>query len=397
MRRLILYTFLFILLGVVLAIVFHDQHGYMLLAFGSWRIETSVLFAAAVLVFVIWLIFVIWRLLVAGILLPHSIGGWMAQRRTRKARQSLDAGLVLLLENRWEKAESELVRSAAGNSQPQVNYLAAARAAQMQGVMHRRDRHLGKASANPDSSELAYLLTQAQLQYEAREDDEALASLARLREIEPAHPRVLELLTSLCARTGDWKRLRDVLPEVSKAGALDQQRWRELGTSAWCDALERAESADQLGETWERVPKRLRVVPAVSRTHIRQLARLSTPGRAAGDIRTVLNTRWDPQLVLLFADLDIDDDTAQLAAVEKWRKRYGDKPELSLAAGRLCKRHRLWGRARSHFEQCQDTPVRAQAMLELGHLVEETDEQGDACSFYRQGLEAATVESVHPD
>ena len=49
MRRLLLIFFVFLILGIVLALVFRDQQGYMLIAFGGWQIETSLLFAAGAL------------------------------------------------------------------------------------------------------------------------------------------------------------------------------------------------------------------------------------------------------------------------------------------------------------------------------------------------------------
>ena len=53
MRRLLLAFCLFVILGIVVALVFRDQQGYLLLSFGGWEVETSLLFAVAALIVVL--------------------------------------------------------------------------------------------------------------------------------------------------------------------------------------------------------------------------------------------------------------------------------------------------------------------------------------------------------
>ena len=164
MRRFLLLIAIALLLGVGLALVFREHNGYLLVAFGTWRLETSLAFALAALAAALVLGVVLWRLLVAGVLLPVTLRDWRARRRARKARQSLYRGLQRLYEGRWAEAEAELVRLAEQHEAPSLNYLAAARAADRQRAPDRRDRYLEKAAARRGASELAVLLTQAELQ-----------------------------------------------------------------------------------------------------------------------------------------------------------------------------------------------------------------------------------------
>src|SRR5690625_4005759 len=101
MRRLLLTFFLFVLLGFIVALVFRDHQGYVLIAFNGWQIETSLLFACAALLVGLWLLVTVWRLIVAGILLPRAVRQRLARRRARKARASLYNGLQRLAEGRW--------------------------------------------------------------------------------------------------------------------------------------------------------------------------------------------------------------------------------------------------------------------------------------------------------
>lgn len=386
MRRLILIFFAFLILGVGLSLVFRDHNGYLLIAFGEWRLETSLLFAVAVLIFSVWALITVWHLVVAGVLLPRTAKQWLVKRRARKARRSRDTGLLRLLEGRWAQAENELTDLAQSNESPQLNYLAAARAAQHLGATRRRDEYLEKAAAQRGSSEIAVLLTQAELQIAQGQDAEALASLSRLRELDANHPYVLSLLVDLCERLQDWVYLRDILSIAAKEGLLTTQRWINLSAPTWNHSMTGA-SREKLESQWKAVPKRLRREPAIVQVYAHHLRKAGCDAQAAMVIEKVMKSRWDARLTLLYGELKTEDQTGQLAAVEGWLKQYGDEPELLLVAGRLCLRNRLWGRARSYFENSLTGQSRPDALLELGRLLDDIDQEAEARQAYRQGLE----------
>lgn len=389
MRRLLMLFCLFLIVGIVVALVFRDQHGYLLLSFGGWQIETSLLFAVAAILVVFWVALMLWRLIVAGVLLPSSTRKRLATRRQRKARESLYDGLLGLIEGRWERAENELTRLAARHEAPGLNYLLAARAAQFQGHVSDRDRYLEMASSKRGASELAVLLTQAQLQIQQGQSAEAMASLSRLYQMEPTHPQVLQLYSAQSASVGDYKQLRALVPALYKHGDMPTENIDRLAVDAWNDELVHHQQNDAIALTtaWKRVPKRLRSQPGMIERYARLLKRANADEQAADVIRDALKQHWSASLVLLFGDLECQDRTAQLATVEGWLKQYGEEPELLLVAGRLCLRNRLWGRARSYFEASQKNQSRPDALLELGRLFEEINEKEEARSAYRQGLE----------
>lgn len=388
MRRLLLVFSLFVVLGIVVALVFRDQQGYLLLSFAGWQVETSLLFAVAALLVALWLAIMLWKLVVAGVLLPRSIRSRLALRRERKARHSLYAGLVRLAEGRWSRAENELKRLADGHEAPGLNYLNAARAAQFQGHVQDRDRYLELASSRRGASELAVLLTQAQLQMEQGQSAEAMASLARLYQMEPTHPLVLRLYAEQAAAVGDYAQLRALVPALYKHGEMPPEAVDRLAIEAWnAELAAHGDDAIALTTAWKRVPKRLRAKPEMVERYVRLLHAVEADDTAAEHVRETIKHQWSASLVLLFGDLRCTDRTAQLATVESWLKQYGEEPELLIVAGRLCLRNRLWGRARSYFEASQKNQSRPDALLELGRLFEEINEKDEARSAYRQGLE----------
>jgi len=370
--------------------VFRDHNGYVLLAYDQWQIETSLVFFVAALLVGFSAVVLLWRLVSAGILLPKTVRRWRAARLERKAKKALNVGLVRMLEGRWAQAEDELVRLAEGGGSPLVNYLMAARAAQQRGAVSSRDRYLERAAACRNSSELAVLLTQAELQMQQGQPAEALATLSRLRQLDANHPRVLELMVTLCRDLEEWQLLKEVLPAAGKAGVVPRGRLRALTVEVWSHVLEETEAeAGQLATVWRQVPRNARGEPDLVVAYARRLHAAGADDAAADQVQRVLKRTWHSELAMLFGELQTEDKTAQLASVEAWLKEYGDEPELLLVAGRLCLRNRLWGRARSYFESSLKGQARPEVWLELGRLFEEIEEHDEAQRVYRQGLDLA--------
>lgn len=387
MRRLILAVFVFILFGIVLSLVFQNHQGYLLLSFNGWQIETSLLFALIALLVGIWALVLAWRILVVGATAPRSIRHFFGRRKANKARRSLYTGLERMAEGRWAVAQSELERLAESHDAPGLNYLYAARAAQYQGHVGQRDAYLEKAAKGKGASELAVLLTQAELQDAADQRVEAGATLARLYQIEPRHPLVLRLYAEHAMTNGDYEQLRQLLGPLSKHGGLSPERLEQMSIAAWQDHLSQQSDVGQLTSAWRNVPKTLRSHPSVAGHYAQCLQRVGEENEAANVVRGVLKNTWDAPLALLFGDLKCESQTEQLSTVEDWLKQHGQKPELLLVAGRLCLRNRLWGRARSYFEAGQNNQSRPDALLELGHLFEQINEKDEARQAYRHGLE----------
>ena len=112
--------------------------------------------------------------------LPGSIKNLSQNRRYDKARRQLNQGLIDLAEGRFEQAENHLMRLVDFSESPLVHYLAAARAAQLQGKHDARDNYLKAAhEANPDAG-LAIGVTQAELQLAHLQTEQALATLTHL-------------------------------------------------------------------------------------------------------------------------------------------------------------------------------------------------------------------------
>ncbi len=396
MARLIFTLLGFVLLGVGIALVFTQDSGYVLLRHGDTVVETSLAFFLFGLVLLVFGTVALWRMLRFGVGLPRWLSELLQKRKDLLARRSLNRGLVRLFEGNWAAAESELTRRVWNPQTRLVNYLAAARAAQMQGALQRRDEYLAKADRTRPGSPEAVLLTQADLLIAQGQDARAMAGLERLRELTPQNPYVLGLLLETLDRLKEWGKLRDLLPTAEALALLDSPRMRDIAVRAHAECLSTAaaQGLDRVTDAWGVVPRRLRADPRLVHAYASALAR-HPQGHddAVRAVQVALKKEWNAPLVRLFGELEARKPVTQLAALEDWLKQHGDQPELLLLAGRLCIRNKLWGRARSYFEsalaQITDNSQRAELYQELGKLNEQTEDSSGALNAYRQGLTAA--------
>lgn len=392
MIRALLIAVVVLALGAAAAWYLRDETGYVLLGFRGWIVETSLLgllLGLAALVFSAWLLL---RLLVGSVRLPQSLRTMMERRRRERAQRSFETGLLHLLEGDWKRAEVELVRRAADHHAAQLNYLGAARAAQRLGAGERRDHYLQLATGLAPQIERAALLTRAELQIERGEFVAARETAERLRGMDPKQPYATELLADALSGLGEWEPLRSLLQDASAIANLNPVKRRALLERALIERMRTAEGEarlEQLKALWGEVPADARQWPSVRLQYARSLARLNAPAEAMALAADTLAREWDSGLAELYGELESGDAVAQLATIEQWLTRYGERAELLIAAGRACLRNRLWGKARSYLDAVIKLAPSAAAYLTLARVCEQTQQPEEAQKLYRQGLELA--------
>lgn len=369
-------------LGALGAHFLLQDKGYVLINFRSYVVEMSV----PVLVMALIALYALVRI-VAGIWrAPRRLGEAIAERRHRRSGDKLMRGVMQLTEGQFGRGERLLTRSLHASDAPLVNYLMAAKAAQLQGSAERRNEWLKLAYEQLPEAETTVLLTQAEMQFDAGEYENALASLRRVQESRPDHPVVLALLARTYAALNDWPQLAELLPHLGRARLGDEAR---RGLIA--DALEHAFTAEDLGSArvdalWSGLPAGDRKTPRLVRLHARALERVGRGPEAERELRAALKQRWDGQLVEAYGKLDSGDAKQQLRRAESWLQRHPEDGTLLLAAARLCMANKLWGKARSYLESSLALAPAPAAYALYGRLLNELGESDEAAIAFRSGL-----------
>jgi HemY protein len=382
---------LLLLIIVVLAgvLLVRDDPGLLMLRYRDYSVETTLAFAVLILVLLVIAMHYSFRFLRGLWHLPGSIKNLSQNRRYEKARRQLNQGLIDLAEGRFEQAENHLIRLVDFSESPLVHYLAAARAAQLQGKHDARDNYLKAAhEASPDAG-LAIGVTQAELQLAHRQTEQALATLTHLHTVSPKHDYVTMLLARAYHELRDWQALVELLPDVRRKKILSSSRLREMELDGYAGVLQLAENNQQdIESAWEKTPKDLQSNSRLLRYYLGRFAEKGWYGGSAEQtLLKSLDQQWDDDLIEVYGRFQARDATTQLMRMEKWLDDYGHNEQLLLALGRTSVRARLWGKAQGYFEASIGARATAAACLELAELLEQQLQQPEtAVEYYQQGL-----------
>lgn len=372
-----------LIVGALAAHLVLPDNGYVLINFRGYVVETSV----PILALALMLGYLAVRLLVQVWRAPRRLGEAWAKARINYAGRQATKGYIALAEGRLARGERLLTRGARLSETPLLNYLAAARAAQMQGDRDRRDGWLRMACEQEPAAEDAVLLTQAELQLEDGQYTEALVSLNRVRERHPTHAQALKLLGELHYRRREWRPLAELLPLLRRRGNMPDEMLDEWSVDTYGNIMTsvRLDRA-ALDKVWEDIPRHLRREPRLTLTRAKALIACGSVEDAEVEIRRTLKEDWSEALIDLYGELASADPAAHLKRIEAWLKERPDDPALLLAAGRASVRHQLWGKARSYLEASLAIRPAPEAYRALGQLMARVGEAQSASKAYERGL-----------
>ncbi|MCP4876881.1 MAG: tetratricopeptide repeat protein [Gammaproteobacteria bacterium] len=397
MVRLFVRLLILVIIALGAVLLVRDDPGFVLLRYRDYSVETSLAFALVALIVLVIAVYYAVRFLRGLWRLPGAMQRQSQNRRFSKSRRQLNQGLIDLAEGRFEQAENHLMRLVDFSESPLVHYLAAARAAQLQGKHDARDSYLKAAhEANP-GAELAIGVTQAELQLAHQQTEQALATLTHLHSVAPRHDYVTMLLARAYLELEDWQALVKILPDVRRKKLLKESRLREMEIAGYCGVLKRATSDQQsFDKTWSKVPKVLRSDAMMMRFYIDTMARQRWHNSNAEQLLLKsLDNKWDDGLIEAYGRFEARDANAQLARVEKWIDDFGHNESLLLALGRISMRARLWGKAQGYLEASIGAKATPAACLALAELFERQLQQPDkAAEYYQQGLKLSIEASA---
>lgn len=394
MKRLYVIVFLLIAAAACIGLAIAEDAGYVLIAYKSFRYESSV-WATLALIVVLWLL--IWGIKLLVELVTASTGlvnPWSRRNRSRRVQIAIEQGQMDLAEGRWASAQKHLARAAEAERQPLLFYLGAARAANELGHYEESDKLLERALQRQPQAELAIALSHAQLQVDRADTDGALNTLQAMHERHPHNVQVLRQLQRLHQQRGDWTALIRLLPELRKDKVLPAKELAELESRAWGQNLNLAAQRETEGEAalqslqraWQQLPSAQRQEPALVLAYAEQLRQLGAQGEAEEVLRGALKRSYDSHLVRLYGLLRGKDPVKQLQTAEGWLKAHPADPSLLLTLGRLCLQNSLWGKARDYLENSLKLQRNPEACAELARLLAQLGETDRSNQLFQEGL-----------
>lgn len=381
----LIYALLALTGSVLVGLMTLPDPGYVLLGYGKYTVETTLLTLLAALLAAYFIV----RFVMGIFRVPQRVQAWNEQQKRNRDRRRLDQGLIELVEGNPQTAEQTLRRLTQSADKPLITYLAAARAAQQQGAVERRDEYLDLAQQTSPKAALAVGLSRAELQMAQGQYTEALATLDGLRKRYPDHTQVIKYLLNIYRQNGDWHRLKQLLPDIKRRKVVANDAFHTLTLRVYKELLSasaKERDLSALQQHWQELPRNLRQDSELATVYAGHLLELHADEAAEALIREVSSRNFDPELACLYGNLRSGDAARQLETVEGWLKQQPDDSGLLLSAARLSMRNELWGKAKSYVEASIGQHPSPESYKLLGMLCEKTDDADNAISAYRQGL-----------
>ena len=395
--KLLITALVVLSLGVAIAIFAKDDPGHVILSFQNHTIETSLASLVVILILLFIVLYYLFRAIGITRRAPKKIGKWSEQRKHDKANSCMVRGLVALNSGQWEAAEQLLLSNVSDCDKPALNYIAA-RAAQQQGAHERRDRYLKIAHEMDSSVDMTVGITQAELQINQGQYEQALATLKRLHNQSPKNSLIIRLLARLYIELKDWERLIEILPLVRKYRVMEKRDCDGWQKEAYKQLLINAgttRDGDHLNSTWERLPKALKKDDVLAATYAQHLAACGKTDEAIHHIDYhISHNGSNNQLLKLYGQLHGSEVLTQMVHAEKWLNDEHETPELFVTLARLAIANQMWGKAKDYLQRGIDQGAGPEAYQLQAKVFLELGEEEAANNAYKLGLESATNSSL---
>jgi len=220
----------------------------------------------------------------------------------------------------------------------------------------------------------------------AGEQAAAMNHLAGILEREPRHLQALRLFIPLQLQREEWAEAARRLKALRKHGQTNAGDTALWTVKAYTELLAEADDARRVQRLWGEIPRDLRANQNLALAYARALMQSGAHELAEQDLRRRLGAQWSPELAAAYGELELRDIPAAIRHAESWLAENPEDGALLLALGRLCRKAKLWGKARSYLETSLGLEESRAGWLELAGMLDELDEKEAADDAYRKGL-----------
>ncbi len=389
MKRLIFY-FLILIASIWLGIKIYQNPGYMLIYYQQWAVETTMWFLILVLMLVFFILSILFYLIKGIVRFPAHINAWWQVHSTHKAIRLLNKGYVNFLKGNYRLAEKKLTKSAKNKNLAFVNYMMAAKIAQIQKIStKKRDHYLALAKQQNKKESYLAETRHAKFLLEDKQVESALTKVIKLKAERPKDPQIIKLQALCYIELGEWQHLQKILTELKKFNVFDRNAFLEIERETYLHALSDRLFGDfsEIQRIWNGVPAYLKKDVNILIAYAVHLVRWNREQEAEGLVRKALKKNDNARLMEYYATLGASNPVKQVALGEKYLKNHQEDAVSLRAMGLLCMRNRLWGQAKDYLEKSLNLAACPKAYSALGLVHEKLGEDEKALYFYRKGLQ----------
>jgi HemY protein len=373
----------------------NDDPGYVLLGFGGWSADMTMVTFAVAEVITFFILYVFFRFIGWSLRLPSKLKATRKTVKFNRSQEALIAGLVDSAAGNWDSAERTLIKHASNSGAPLLHYLTAARAAQSRGALDKRDEYLQKAADQSQGTDIAVELTRAELHLSENQFAQAVETLTKLNSIAPTHGSVLKLLHQAYQQVGDWEGLLKLLPSLHKNKVLMEAEIKLLETQTYSRLLKQVaakKDSAELKMLWESIPPHIQNLADIFTIYFAAMINAGAGEEIEPQLVKKLSEHWNETLLVVFSSIETTDAANQLALAERWLPSYPDNAVLLRVLGKISLRSKNIEKAMKYLSRSIDKEPSVAAYQLLGDLFFDLDDKDKASKCYKYGLELAATE-----
>ncbi|KPU81993.1 heme biosynthesis protein HemY [Psychromonas sp. PRT-SC03] len=379
-----------LLLGLLLGPEISANKGYLLISFDRYTTYEMTLINACLLVFLFYFILLFAEWIIRRLLTLSSVtSGWFGLRKTNKAKKNSLLGMLALFEGNSKQAQKLLAQSAPRSESPALTYIAAARAAQLEKKYELRDEYFQEALLSQKECQLGIGLVWVELQIEAHQYENALATLRDLDTKAPNNKKIITLYLAIYPALHEWKYYLDLLNKQRKNVPFNTLEFNTLLENAYAHYFKQLskDNADALQSYWEKE------VPRAMRKELTYQTKVLDAYISTGRMRHAemfllekLHKQFSTPLLVYLDKLSLTDFYPLIVFLDKKLKKDKNNASIHRALAYLKYKENNIGAAIEHLKQSVTTLPDVKDFVLLANLLEKEDRISEAQRYYREGL-----------
>jgi HemY protein len=373
-----------LLIGVVVAAMFFDDSGYVMVEFNGWVVEMNAWSLSLSLIAIFVGLMLINLLVKTSLAAASGSKSWLGNWGNRKKQKAFTSGLIALAETNYLIAR-ENFNKIENDDFDGINLLAAAEAEKQLGQPEQAKSYW-RLAATYEKSTLAATLCLIRDALQHHLPDEAMTLIQGLNQKQQAQKPVLKLWAQALGQAGKWQELKDNLKGWKKALGNDYELFMHQASKGHFAEIASKEGAGQLKENWQSLPRSTRKDPAQQAAYIQQLIEQGMNTDAELALVEYQNSAPHPLLIPLFKLIKLPNPAASIKKLEAWLKQDSLNVELLSALGHIAFNANDKQLAEKALAKAIKLGNRREDLVLMASIKESQDDQKQALQLYKQSM-----------